>query len=142
MVFSDILSSTGSVASIGGLIITIVVMINVRRIRKGFLFRARFPELLGRLENYTNELPILLESFNANRTEIEQTLSACNADLRNLSTKIDNKFLRNDIVKLMRMISDVGRVELESKEIVSNIFLKLSFLVQSLKNFKNDQDWR
>lgn len=132
--FSDV----GSSASILGMIITGLVFIGLRRIRKQFITKARIPELKKSLKSTTKGLSEALQSFDEPEREIQTILSVCKSTLKNLIDKVHGN-IRNDARNLLKMIKK--QKSANDKDKAWEIYNELQALIESLNHLQKDSKW-
>jgi hypothetical protein len=82
------LNKIGSISSIAGLIVTIFLFSEARKIRNSFLRRARLPEINKELAKSTSQLSERLKSWSDNKTPTLETFSTIKALLENIQSKL------------------------------------------------------
>lgn len=140
--YSNYLSDLGSYASIVGLFITILVFINLKKVRNQFLFQARYPALKKAISSHSDTLSKHLNAFPESLEDIESELQPCLANLKNLKVKLTGP-TKKSVQQLIIMISDIPRpLREESKQGLRNVYSALVGLETELKNLSEDQKWK
>ena len=96
------LNAIGSVASILGLVATIIAVCGIRKIKKYYTIRATMPGFLKQLEQYTTELFELQENFDSNQREIRHLLLLIIGILGTIKT-VTTKEVRSNIQKACKL---------------------------------------
>ena len=130
-----------SVSSILGLLITIWILFNLNRIRKDFLFKARIPQLIQKLEKHSSLLSTYLQDFGGSRQMINLELGKCRANLRSLRSKLPRNSKRS-VKKLEKQIQKNTPTKAESsKDTIWEIYTDLNSLIEDMKNLEQDKKW-
>jgi hypothetical protein len=104
--WESILSIIGSIASIFGLGITIVVARRVNSIRKEYLLIGRGPVLAGKLFEEASRLPNLWGNVEGNHEEIVMTLGNAEVSLRSAERSLDGD-LKQTARRLRRYVREL-----------------------------------
>src|SRR2546430_1945606 len=89
------LATLGSVASLLSLILTAYVLIELRRIRSLYLFKARVPDLIGRLSQHSSNLSNYLSDFDNSLPDIVKELAVSEAVMTSLTKKLGGDPLKS-----------------------------------------------
>lgn len=91
------LEDWGSIASITGLVITVVVFFNIRKIKEFYIFKGRVPELLVRLAKHASNLSAFHKEFEDSLQQIEEEVGLSEITLKSLKKIItfSKKFCEN-----------------------------------------------
>jgi len=142
MGYHEYLADVGGYASILGLMISVWVLINLRRIRNQFLFQARFPALRKAIGSHSNTISELLNSFPSSASDIEVELERCSRNLKNLKGKVTGT-TRQSVRILIKQINYMTKPFTEqSKADIRKVYVGLTGLETDLKNLTEDQKWR
>jgi len=138
------LSDYGSLASIFGLIVSLVTLFLVKALRKQFLFRSRIDEHSQSLDGIASNISSLLSSFIGNEEEIDNELAIANVKLRNVQKGAsgdllsDAKKARKNIAKY-RWRHRVGFDWLKPEEkLVRQIYTDINIVVEEMSNVKKE----
>lgn len=132
------LSFFGNIASIIGLLITIVILKNVDTIKKGYLMKARLPAIINRLEKIRKECNSLFDDIPGNQEPIIAAFKRIKSILQNLEKKLDGderrrtKKLINEIKKYDRPISN---------NFAWDIVQNTDAIIELLKQHQKDKKW-
>jgi len=88
----NLLASTASIVSV---IITTVVYLNIKNIRKHYIFIARIPELSNNLSEIASSISERLDTFNGFTTIIFQFLADAEINLKSLSKKSNGELKKS-----------------------------------------------
>lgn len=140
------INELGSISSILGLIVTVFLFFEARKIRNSFLRRARLPELNKDLIKVTSEVAETLKKWNADKTPALETFSKVKALLENIrlkvpseeKRKVDNYLNRLQPKKFFIMKSSISELNEDS---AWELYTELSGLVTSLQQLAKDSKW-
>ncbi|MBI1925943.1 hypothetical protein HYR99_17035 [Candidatus Poribacteria bacterium] len=136
------LSDLGSVASILGLVITLVVFYRIRKLETHFLFTARIPEHIEQLHEHVLKIAELLQNFDRSSRDIRVELALCEANLKSLKPKLHGE-ARKSVMKLTRLIiKQRESVTRQSAEQIEKIHEELIKVTRELENLLEDERWR
>ena len=138
---APLLNHFGTICSILGLILTIFILGNLRRIHRHFLFQARFPNLRNKIAKHRKSLSQLLNTYDTSKQQIQIELQKCRANLNSLKPKL-NRSSRNGVNQVIKQIkSTCGSYSHLSESQVREIHISLVFLEQELENLNQDIKW-
>ncbi len=136
------LSDLGSVASILGLVITLVVFYRIRKLETHFLFTARIPEYIRQFHEHVLKIAELLQNFDRSSRDIRVELALCEANLKSLKPKLHGE-ARKSVMKLTRLIiKQRESVTRQSAEQIEKIYEELIRVTRELENLQEDERWR
>ncbi|GLP99115.1 hypothetical protein GCM10007891_09690 [Methylophaga thalassica] len=140
------LNKLGSLSSILGLIVTLFLLYEARKIRNSFLRRARLPEVNRELSKSTSLLSENLKKWNSDKNPSLETFSTIKALLENIREKLPSdekrkidEYLSNLHPKKFWIINN-PLSELTEDEAWSR-YTELSGLVTSLQQLAKDSKW-
>lgn len=140
------LTDIASFSSILGLVISVFVLIEAKKIRKSFLRRARLPEIMKELTEANNGLSKHLKNWNdGKRFGIEQ-LSIAKGLLENLEEKLPDKerkkvriFCRKlETKKFLFFTIPITNVD---EDQAWELYTQLTGLITSLEQLSKDSKW-
>lgn len=143
------LTDTASISSLIGLIITIFVLYEAKKISQFYLMRVRLPEIINDLENISTKLPEITKNWEESKHERTKELARCNSILKNLKPKLEKYHQKSikDVIKILESKNIFGlsfgnkyMSEL-SQEQIFNIFEKLQIVVEDLKQKNKNLKW-
>ncbi len=155
----EYVTAIGIIASILSLIISFFVLINVRRIRRSYLFRARVPELIEKLSNTASSISEQLNYFDGMTVNISKTLGDAEVNLKSLKSKVKGE-LNKDVKLLLSQIDSLNSMDtsffkslkkLFGKESsvnnenykikIQKIYVSLYKITEKSKNILDDYQW-
>jgi hypothetical protein len=140
------INKLGSISSIAGLIVTVFLFLEARKIRNSFLRRARLPELNKELTKVTSEISESLKKWDTDKTPALETFSKVKALLENISPKlpsdekrkVENYLNRLQPKKYLIIKSSISELNEDS---AWELYTELSGLVTSLQQLAKDSKW-
>lgn len=135
----DWLTTTSSISSIIGLIITIFLFIEARKIRAAFIRRARLPELNHDLAKMTSEVSKNLKNWNTDKAPALESFSKVKALLENIKSKLPAEEKK----KVSSLLSKIERANISTMtdNSVWLLYAELSGLVTSIEQIIKDSKW-
>lgn len=132
----------GNTASIVSLIVSGFVFWGVRKIRQNFLFNARAPELIDKLNKLASKISSLLNDFEQSKEDIFLEIGKSKITLKTLSTKLgnDQKKSASSIVKLID--KNASNLSILDKDSIYNIYVEIRLFVEEMGNEIKDRQWR
>lgn len=140
------LNKIGSISSILGLVVTVFLFIEARKIRNSFLRRARLPEINKELNKVTSNVSSHLKNWDADKTPALEAFSNVKALLENIKPKLPTEEKRKVGAYLDRLqpkkylIIKTSISEL-NEEAAWELYTELSGLVISLQQLAKDSKW-
>jgi hypothetical protein len=138
------LSDYGSMASIIGLLISLVTLILVKALRKQFLFRSRIDEHSESLGAIASNVSSLLSSFIGSEEEIDDELAIANVKLRNVQKGASGDLL-SDVKRTRKKIAKyrwrhrIGIDWLKPEEkLARQIYTDINIVVEEMSNVKTE----
>lgn len=140
------INKLGSISSIIGLIVTVFLFLEARKIRNSFLRRARLPEVNKELAKVTSEVAESLKKWDSDKTPVLETFSKVKALLENISPKlpsdekrkVENYLNRLQPKKYFIIKSSISELNEDS---AWELYTELSGLVTSLQQLAKDSKW-
>ncbi|WP_038912772.1 hypothetical protein [Dickeya zeae] len=140
------INKLGSISSIAGLIVTVFLFLEARKIRNSFLRRARLPEVNKELAKVTSEISESLKKWDADKKPALETFSKVKALLENISPKLpsdEKRKVENYLNRLQpkkyfiikRSISELN------EDSAWELYTELSGLITSLQQLAKDSKW-
>ena len=140
------INKIGSIGSIVGLVVTIFLLFEARKIKNSFLRRARLPEVNRELAKATSQLSERLKKWGDDKTPSLETFSTIKALLENITPKLPSEEKRKVDDYLFRLhpkkywlIND-SLSELTEDEAWQR-YTELSGLVTRLQQLAKDSKW-
>ena len=116
-------TAAATLASIISLVISIIVLIGMRSIKKHYIFVARVPEILEKLEELASNISANLNDFGGITSTLSIYLAETEINLKSLKRKVNGNS-RKSISALLKKITklDSGSQRLKIK-FISSIFM-------------------
>lgn len=134
----EIIGWIGNIASIIGLVITILILNNLRKIHSEYLFKIRSPILLKRLKEYSQNILRYQNDIERFYNEIDMNLSLCGASLKSFEGKVP-KNIKKDIYNIRSSINHYLQQPLSYKQKNANeISRKVRVMIEELSNLHED----
>ncbi len=133
--FSDI----SNVASVLGFLLTVQVFINLKSIKRSYIFIARAPELLEKLETHASNISAYQNDFSNSIPQIELELAGAEITLKFLKSKV-NMSAKGSINKVLKVVKKFNGVN-RSKDNLWLVYLEMQKLISEVKELQSDQKW-
>jgi hypothetical protein len=144
-------STIGNWSSIIGLGVSLWVLYSVKKIKLHFTLKARIPELIYQLEEYSKTFNSLLNDIKSNRMEIITTSKKLEFTLQSLNNKANANI--DEAIKIM--FSRIKKLKNGKDNFVNallkkgwsfddeswNLYTDLQGVLQGLKESKKDAEW-
>jgi hypothetical protein len=133
------LSDIASVASIAGLLITIWVAANLRKIKTFYLFTARVPQLARRLRQHSSALATYMNDPVSFQEKIREEMVAAEVTVDSLQRKLgghSKKTVRNLLTNVRR--ASEGEF---SPPAIREVYLLMIHVNEQLKDLQSDLKW-
>jgi hypothetical protein len=140
------INKIGSISSILGLVVTVFLFIEARKIRNSFLRRARLPEINRELSRATSKVSEHLKNWDADKTPALEAFSNVKALLENIKPKLpsEEKGKVSDYLNRLQpkkyLIIKISISELDENT-AWELYTELSGLVASLQQLAKDSKW-
>jgi len=128
----------GFLISLTSLIISIVVLRNVRNIRNYYRLKVRGPELIKELTKLSSNLAELLEDFTSNRMDIQLGLAQSEGKLRRLEGMANKETKRT--LKQLRITISSSSVTTDNEEEIRSIYVGMMKALEEVKDHQKDSD--
>ena len=103
----DYFSAVGVLSSIAGFLLSVFVLLAVRKIKKFYIFTARVPLVNEKLVDIASSISDHLNSFDGYTTKTFKILADAEINLKSLSRKVDGP-LRKQVKNLVNEISSIN----------------------------------
>lgn len=103
----DYFSAAGVLSSIAGFLLSVFVLLAVRKIKKFYIFTARVPLVNEKLVDIASSISDHLNSFDGYTTKTFKILADAEINLKSLSRKVDGP-LRKQVENLVKEISSIN----------------------------------
>ncbi len=136
--WADWMTVIGFLISLTSLIISIVVLRNVRNIRNYYRLKVRGPELIKELTKLSSNLAELLEDFTSNRMDIQLGLAQSEGKLRRLEGMANKETKRT--LKQLRITISSSSVTTDNEEEIRSIYVGMMKALEEVKDHQKDSD--
>lgn len=133
------LSDIGSVASIIGLLLTVVVFLNIRSIKRFYVFRARVPELLERLIEQSSKISTYQNDFVNSSQEIDIVVAQVEITLKSLKQKLSGS-VKSSVGKILKQLERLVNQSKTSANLWS-LYIDLQKLIAEVQELQSDLKW-
>lgn len=135
----DWIGFAGSLASIIGLGVTVWIWFKIREISRGFLLRARVPELIRSLRKDIRRLSDGLREFDERQHDLKSILAACEAKVDNIRSKLPRRLAEHaaDLHAQIRSIQN----RMSSADAVWSVHKSLIVFVTAVEEHLRDVYW-
>ncbi len=158
--FFSKLSNWAQIASILSLIITLILLCNVKKIKKEFnkfiSFKTRIPDLRSELENASSSIIKLMNEYPDSVREIQMELCKTSATLKSLKNKVPDESKKTIIALLKSVIKETQNVEMNGilkffkrnkkytlrEDKIYEIQGSIGALIVEIKHLEKDRNWR
>lgn len=139
MLSSDVLSGFGSIASTIGVILTIFVLLSLRKIRSQYIFAARVPELIEKLSDLASDISECMNDFDTFIPQISLDLGEAEVVLKSLRKKLRRKS-RKSIDQLLKNMDDYNANTGDSDKLWG-VYVDMSKVIAEVKDIQEDLKW-
>ena len=133
--FSDI----GNAASILGLLLTVLVFIGLRSIKRSYIFTARVPELLKKLVAHASSIAAYQKDFSNSQQEIQLELAGTEIVLKSLRRKV-SRSTRGSVRRVLKVVKDSNGPN-QSHDNVWTIYVEMQKLIIEVQELQSDLKW-
>ena len=140
------LNKIGSISSIIGLIVTIFLFVEARKIRDSFLRKARLPEINKELLKVASKVSGQLKNWGTDRIPALEAFSNVKALLENIKPKLPSKE-RKEVGDYLKQLQPKKYLFIRSsiseldEDTAWELYAELSGLVTTLQQLANDSKW-
>jgi hypothetical protein len=140
------LNKIGSISSIIGLIVTIFLFVEARKIRDSFLRKARLPEINKELLKVASKVSGQLNNWSTDKRPALVTFSNIKALLKNIKPKLPSKE-RKEVGDYLKQLQPKKYLFIRSsiseldEDTAWELYAELSGLVTTLRQLANDSKW-
>ena len=142
------LGVAGDIASVAGLVISVIVWLQVRSIKRSFVLRARLPELLVALRAISADLLKVLKNSDMQPGDPRAELARLNALLTHLMDKVERP--QREMAKRIldvsreggsRRLVTVSWKEQQQRDEVWQVYFGVEESIESLTQVNKDSKW-
>ena len=133
-------------SSVFGLLVTIFLFFEAKKIKNQFLIKARLPESAKEIENLGSKISENLDNWKSEKNIIYQDLAKIKGIIENLNPKLpkeEGKTAKIILIKLKPTKIIVFKKSIRSlkKEKVWEIYTELQTFISQLKQLEKDGSW-
>jgi hypothetical protein len=129
----------GNLFSIASFVLTIFVLLNVRKLRNVYKLKARGPSLIKDLSKSASNLSSFMNEYNAFIPQVTEELGRVAVKLRSLKRKLSGSPKRS--VKQVLTYIDRCEVSAQNEEQVRHTYVEIVKVIEELKDNQKDLDW-
>jgi len=135
--FTDI----GTIASISGLLLTILIFFLIRKIKSVYIFKGRVPGLSKKLQDIASGIANDLNDYESSITSIDKRVTLCEVVLKSLKEKLQGS-IKKDIKSLIKKIGNYqNSKDYETEEHIRDIYLNILKISEEIKELQEDDKW-
>ena len=135
---SEFFAILASISSIISLILTFYVFLDVRKIKNYYLFAARVPDLMVKLQESSSNMSDYIKRFDKYALEIEEEVDRSEVLLESLKNKLDGE-AKKSIEQLLKDIESYNKRK--DKKAVRQIYRNISKVIIRIKEIQEDRKW-
>lgn len=136
----DWVSLVSAAATVAGLLLTIRVFRDVKKLQARYVFLGRVPELLDRITDQNSTVNRLVGAFPESQEQIRHELTICRANLRSMRGKL-NSGLQASLDGVDALIVRAVEANPMSRDEVWAVYSGISGLVIEIHNDLADRSW-
>ena len=136
---SPVFAAIANVASVLGLMVSVWVLLDLKRIHTFYRLNARLPGYLKTLRSHATQLSNFLNDPAKNDLQIRKVLASLEGTLKSLEPKLSGDY-KTSAAALTQSISKVG-FDAVAEETARRVYLQLTQLNQRLKDHHEDIRW-
>jgi len=129
----------GNLLSIVSFVLTIFVLLNVRKLRNVYKLKARGPSLIKDLSKSASNISSLLNEYNDFLPQLAEELGKVAVKLRSMKRKLSGGPKRS--VKHVLTYIDQCEVNAQNEEQVRRTYIEIIKVIEELKDHQKDLDW-
>lgn len=129
----------GNLSSIASFILTIFVLLNVRKLRSSYKLKVRGPSLIKDLSKSASNLSGFMNEYNECIPQVAEELGRVSVKLRSLKRKLGGGPKRS--VKQVLVYIDHCEVSAQNEEQVRRTYVEIVKVIEELKDNQKDLDW-
>lgn len=133
------LTHIGSVASILGFLLTILIFLTLRSIRRFYVFTARVPELLKKLIKHARKISEYQKEFSNSQQEIELELAEAEVVLNSLKKKVSRQ-TKSAVNSTLKTVKAYNNSSNDSKSLWA-VYVEMQKLITEIQELQSDLKW-
>lgn len=135
----DPISLLGTIFSVASFIVSLVVLLSVRKLRMMYKLRVRGPSLIKDLSNSAANLSKYLSEYQDSIPQIQEELGRIAVKLKALEDKISGR-VKASVTQLHDYV-DQCEANAENEIEVRRVYLSVTKVTEELKDYQKDIDW-
>lgn len=133
------LTDIGSAASILGFLLTIIIFLTLRSIRRFYVFTARMPELLKKLINHASKIAEYQKEFSNSQQEIELELAKTEVVLNSLKKKVSRQ-TKSAVNSMLKTVNTYNNSSNDSDSLWA-VYVEIQKLITEIHELQSDLKW-
>ena len=133
------LSVIGNIFSIASFVISIFVLLSVRRLRTVYKLRVRDPSLIRELAKSASNLSNYLNEYADSIPQLQEELARISVKLSSLENKTAGRL--KVTVKQVRTYIDQCEAKAENETEIRDVYMAVLKVTEELKDHQKDLDW-
>ena len=133
------LTDIGSAASILGFLLTIIIFLTLRSIRRFYVFTARVPELLKKLINHASKISEYQKEFSNSQQEIELELAKTEVVLNSLKKKVSRQ-TKSAVNSMLKTVKSYNNSSNDSNSLWA-VYVEIQKLITEIQELQSDLKW-
>jgi hypothetical protein len=129
----------GNLLSIVSFVLTIFVLLNVRKLRNAYKLKVRGPLLIKDLSKLASNISSLRNEYNEFLPQLAEELGRVGVKLRAMKRKLSGDPKRS--VKHVLACIDQCEVNAQNEEQIRRTYVEIIKVIEELKDHQKDLDW-
>ncbi|HEB36124.1 hypothetical protein LCGC14_0953010 [marine sediment metagenome] len=129
----------GTIASILGLILSILIFFFIRKIKSFYIFKIRVPGLSKRLQDIASSISSYLNDYESSINSIDEAVVTCEVVLKSLKGKLSGS-IKKAIKDLIKKI-DQNSYDYRTKDNIRDIYISILKISEEIKELQEDSKW-
>ena len=135
--FADV----GTIASILGLLLTILIFFLIRKIKSFYIFKIRVPGLSKRLQDIASSISSYLNYYESSINSIDEAVATCEVVLKSLKGKLSGS-IKKAIKALIKKIGNYqNSYDYKTKDNIWDIYISILKISEEIKELQEDYKW-
>lgn len=137
---SDPITAIANFFSLIGIIATILVLRDVKKIKGFYLFRGTIKNLLDNFEIQRSQFGQYLQDVPGNKNLIGEVLAKLEAILKNITPKVDGT-TKQSVSTLLKQIQEFRKTSIYEEDTLRRIHIEMAKTFDELKYYQEDKTW-
>jgi hypothetical protein len=129
----------GNLLSIVSFVLTLFVLLNIRKLRNVYKLKARGPSLIRELSKSAANIATLMNDYNEFLPQLAEEFGKAAVKLRSMKGKLSGS--RKRAVKHVLTYIDQCEVTAQNEEHVRRTYIEIIKIIEELKDHQKDLDW-